>query len=115
MVTIANTVLGTLEGRVVHWDRIIVGLVGKLAEHVRRNKTNRINPYLFHLYHHKEVLDNMEQVQYDTGVGILKYDFTNEIKKDSEEGRRSKALSIHKRNEGSRWIRHHEESYQIWK
>jgi len=85
MVTVVNAIWGAMENQVVHWGRIIAKVVGKLAEHVRRGKTSPISLYLFHLYHHKEVLDNTKLVSYDIGIGFLKYDLTDGIEKDSEE------------------------------
>jgi len=44
--------------------------VGKLDEHVAKSKFIPISPYLFHLYHHAEVLNNTKVVAYDTGVAF---------------------------------------------
>jgi len=61
-VTFKNNIWGALEDRVLHWGRVIAAVMEKLVEHITRNKFSSISPYLFHLYHHSEVLNNPEVV-----------------------------------------------------
>lgn len=79
-VMVANTILGALKDRVVHWGKVIAAVVAKLAEHILRSKHSPICPYLFHFCQHKEILNNPEIVAYDTGATILKYGLTDEVK-----------------------------------
>jgi len=84
-ITMANTIFGALENRPTHWGIVIAEVVGKLADHIGRNKNSVITPYLFHLYHHHDLLNVQELVQYDTGIHLFRYDLTGEIKKDFED------------------------------
>jgi len=43
--------LQAMESRLVHWGKVIAGVVSKLVDHVEKSKLSPINPYLFHLYH----------------------------------------------------------------
>jgi len=51
MVTVANTIFGVMESRLVHWRKVIAEVVSKLVDHVKKSKLSPISPYLFHLYH----------------------------------------------------------------
>lgn len=69
---------------------MIEAVVTKLADHVVKSKSNPINPYLFRLYHHREVLLSDEIVTFNIGSEILKYGLTNKLepgnpKSDEEE------------------------------
>ena len=78
-VTVANTIFGALEDRKipaprpVNWGWLIHNIVEKLAGIVSSWKTTLICPYLFHLYHFKEVLSELEGVDYKKGESLLKY------------------------------------------
>jgi len=80
MVTVANTIFGAMESRLVHWRKVIAGIVSKLANHVGKSKLSPISPYLFHLYHQVEVLSSKEMIEYNIGVSLLKYGLTSEVK-----------------------------------
>ncbi len=79
MVTVANTIFGAMEGRLVNWGKVIGAVVSKLATDVGKAKTNPIGPYLFHLYHHAKLLSDVEMVEYNTGSTILQYNLTQEV------------------------------------
>src|SRR5664279_1579694 len=79
-VTVANTIFGAFEGRPVSWGKVIGSVVSKLAANVGKGKTGPIGPYLFHLYHHAELLSDAEMVEYDTGATILQYGRTEEVR-----------------------------------
>lgn len=80
--TVANTIFGAMEGKAVNWDRMIDGVVIKLADHVGKSKSSLISPYLFHLYFHHEVLSPNEIVTYNIGLEILKFGLTGELEPD---------------------------------
>jgi hypothetical protein len=44
-VTVANTIFGAFEDRMVHWGKVIASIVAKLADHVSRSKYSPISPY----------------------------------------------------------------------
>jgi hypothetical protein len=79
-VTVANTIFGAFEGRPVNWGKVIGSVVAKLAANVGKGKTSPIGPYLFHLYHHAELLSDAEMVEYNTGATILQYGLTEEVR-----------------------------------
>jgi len=64
---------------------VIAAIVPKLAVHVSRSKFNPISPYLFHIYHHTEVLNNPEVVAYDTKVTVLKYGLIDKVETENPE------------------------------
>jgi len=92
-VIVASTILGAPEDRVVHWGRIITAIVAKFVEHVLRSKLSPFSSNLFHLYHHKEVLNNTEVMAYDTRAEILKYGLIDEIEMGNLESKSEEELS----------------------
>ncbi len=79
MVIVANTIFGAIEGRPIHWGKVIGAVVSKLATHVGKAKTIPIGPYLLHLYHYAELLSNAKMVEYNIGTTILHYGLTDEV------------------------------------
>lgn len=106
-VMVANTIFGAMEGRVVRWGKVIGDVVAKLAGHVAKSKYSPISPYLYHLYHHKEVLALDEIVTYNTGSKILKYGLTNELEPDHPESKEEKEAEAKEAKEDAleRWGR----------
>jgi hypothetical protein len=82
---VANTIFGALDDRTVCWGKVVYGLVRKLAETASRGKPSPISPYLFHLYHAKEVLTAEELLTYKAGLDIAKYNLTEEIHADGRQ------------------------------
>jgi hypothetical protein len=76
---IANTIFGAIEGRLVNLGKVIGAVVSKLAANVGKAKTSPIGPYLFYLYHHAELLSDVEMVEYTIGSTILYYNLTEEM------------------------------------
>jgi hypothetical protein len=85
-VTVANTIFGGMEERVVHWGRILALVVTKLTDQVKKNKYSPLSPYLFYLYRYGEVLTPEEVTIYETGCKLLKYGLTHELQEDQHEG-----------------------------
>ena len=81
-VTIANTIFEAMEDRPVHWGKILGNVVSKLVAHLAKGKQSPISPYLFHLYHSKEILSAQEAVIYETGATILRFELTSELEKE---------------------------------
>ena len=72
-VTMANTIFGALSRkRPVHWGIVIGTKVGKLADKASKGKPTSISPYLFHLYRKADLLTAGEQVEYTTGLEMLR-------------------------------------------
>ena len=80
-VTVANTIFGAFTDRPVWWGRIIHSLVAKLVENLAKPKPTPICPYVFHLYHHQEILNHKEMVEYNTGLDMVKFGLTEELEK----------------------------------
>ena len=78
-VTMANTIFGALgyrknpAPRPINWGWLIHSIMEKLAGTVSSRKTTPICPYLFDLYHFKEVLSELENSDYKKGESLLKY------------------------------------------
>ena len=73
-ITLGNTIFGALSGaRKVDWGRIISDLVGQLASRVGGSRATPICPYVYHLYHHHQLLTSTEEKEWKTQEVILKY------------------------------------------
>ena len=83
MVTMANTIFGALSGkRSVHWGIVIGMEVGKLADKALKGKPTPINPYLFHLYRKADLLTAGEQVEYTTGLEMLRLNIRPDVSEE---------------------------------
>jgi hypothetical protein len=58
---------------------VIGAIVSKLAANVGKAKTSPIGPYLFHLYHHAELLSDAQMVECTSRSTIVHYGLTNEV------------------------------------
>jgi len=88
-ITLANTIFGALTGcRRVDWSRIISDLVTQLVSRVGKSRATPVCPYIFHLYHHNELLSPAELKTWKNQVYLLQYgesDEDEEHKSGSEE------------------------------
>ena len=66
-ITIKNTIFGALDGRhPVDWKLVFRDLAQRLVARVGRQKSTPISPFLFHLYHSKDILTEQEDVDYES-------------------------------------------------
>ena len=73
-ITLGNTIFGALEGgRKVDWGRIISDLVGSLVGKVGGSRASPLSPYLFHLYHHMQLLTDTEEKEWRLHETLLRY------------------------------------------
>ena len=83
-VTAGNTIFGALSTRKVNWGGVFQGVVAKLVETLGWNKSSPISPYLFHLYHSRELLNHEELLVYNLGQARFHYNLTDEKDKGEE-------------------------------
>ena len=56
-ITIANTIFGALDGcRPIDWELVFKDVVHNLVGGARKSKSTSICPFLFHLYHSRDLL-----------------------------------------------------------
>ena len=73
-ITLGNTIFGALIGnRKVDWGRILFDLVSQLVGRVGKSRATPLSPYLFHLYHHQELLTSNEEKIWRNQESVLKY------------------------------------------
>jgi len=78
-VVVANTIFGAMKSRLVHWGKVIAGIVSKLTDYVKKSKLSPINLYLFHFYYQAKVMNSEEMIEYNTRVSLLKYGLMSEV------------------------------------
>ena len=64
-ITIGNTIFGALDrGRPIDWGLVFRDLAQKLVVRAGKAKPTPICPFLFHLYHDRDILTKEEDIDY---------------------------------------------------
>ena len=77
-ITTGNTIVGAIDGgRSIDWGIVFRDLAQKMVAGAGKTKPNPICPFLFHLYHSRDILTKEEDTDYWAAQELINYRITS--------------------------------------